>query len=72
LLKKADGTLEKRRENPNEPRLTAAEVPPAPRGLDAATRAAWDELRNVINPMRTMTAADLIVGSPFESSYRLR
>lgn len=59
-LKRADGTLVKRRENPDEPRLAGAEIPPAPRGLDAVTRVAWDELRNVINTMRTVTAADLI------------
>ena len=42
-----------------EPRVAAGKVPPAPRNLGREERLAWVELRQLVNPLRVATQADL-------------
>ncbi len=48
---------------PDESRRTDAavrEIPPAPDGLDEIEAEAWEELRGVVNGLRTATSADMV------------
>jgi phage terminase small subunit len=59
-IKRRNGTLNATRDNPREPKLPIIEIPPAPKGLGDFERDAWNELREVINPLRTTANTDLI------------
>lgn len=59
-LKVLAGTSRADRSNPREPGLTAAPLPPPPRGISRDERASWLDLAALIDPMRVATAADVV------------
>lgn len=58
--KRLAGTLRPSRENPAEPRATPIELPDPPEDLTDLERAAWVELKALIDPMQIATAADVV------------
>jgi phage terminase small subunit len=59
-VKRRNGTLLTARTNPHEPKLPTHEIPPAPKDLGPAEQEAWNELREVINPLRTTATSDMV------------
>src|SRR6185369_2073636 len=59
-LKKLAGTARKDRENAQEPRLKPVPLPDPPEDLTKHERAAWLQLRELVDPMQITTAADLV------------
>ena len=58
-VKRLAGTARKGRENPAEPQLEPVALPGPPKDLTAHERAAWIELKALIDPMQIATAADV-------------
>ena len=59
-LKKLAGTQRKDRLNTAEPRLAPISLPDPPAGLTPHERAAWAELKDLVDPMAIATAADVV------------
>jgi hypothetical protein len=57
--KKLAGTLRKDRANPDEPQGTPVAMPDAPADLNKFERAAWDELKRLVDPRQVAIAADV-------------
>lgn len=58
-VKEARGTLQPCRENREEPRLGATQVPAPPKRLSAAERAIWLDLAHEVDALGVFTEADL-------------
>lgn len=59
-IKRRNGTFNTTRANPREPKLPLIEIPPASKKLGAFEREAWNELREIVNALRTAAQTDLV------------
>jgi hypothetical protein len=59
VIKERQGTLQRCRANPNEPQLTAVDLPSPPEDLRDDEKVIWSRLAAAINGMQVATAVDV-------------
>jgi phage terminase small subunit len=58
-VKKARGSFNGSRENPDRPQVAPVEIPAAPEAFDALQKQTWDRLRLAVDELRCAGAPDL-------------